>query len=66
MNQSLKGTVKWFNGVYGFVTADSNRDFYLNRKYLDGILLEKGDRISFSLRDHEKGPVAVNIQRIST
>ena len=69
--QRLKGKVKWFNGAkgYGFLeTANKGKDVFVHSsavrdaglKYLD-----TGDELTFEVEQTDKGPSAINLQKIS-
>ena len=62
------GTVKWFNDAkgYGFITPDDGGEdlFALLRKIkMDGFkTLKQGQRVTFDLKEGEKGKQADNIK----
>ncbi len=64
------GTVKWFNNKkgFGFISrGEGERDVFVHYSAIvqDGYkTLEEGDKVQFSVEDGEKGPSAVNVQRI--
>ena len=69
--QRLKGRVKWFNGAkgYGFLeTANKGKDVFVHSlavrdaglKYLN-----TGDELTFEVQETDKGPSAINLQKIS-
>ena len=64
------GTVKWFNNKkgFGFISrGDGQRDVFVHYSAIqqDGFrTLEEGDRVQFNVEEGEKGPSAVNVQRI--
>lgn len=62
----MQGKVKWFNNKrgYGFITSDDGTDFFAHFSDIvsDGFKgLKKDKRVSFDVKDAEKGPQAVNI-----
>jgi CspA family cold shock protein len=64
------GTVKWFNDEkgYGFITPDeSGKDLFVHHSQIvaDGFrTLPEGSRVSYEAEAGEKGPKAVNVQRL--
>ncbi len=64
------GTVKWFNNKkgFGFISrGDGQRDVFVHYSAIqqEGFrTLEEGDRVQFNVEEGEKGPSAVNVQRI--
>lgn len=67
--QTYTGTVKGFsiNSGYGFIESQQMQSFYgkdilFLKTSLGGYSVKKGDQVSFSLAQTEKGPNAVNLQ----
>lgn len=63
----LKGTVKFYNNKnkFGFIKADeSGAELYVRKS---GLIdpIEEGDRVEFEIEEHEKGPKAFNVRKIS-
>jgi CspA family cold shock protein len=63
------GTVKWFNGQkgYGFITRDGGGDVFVHYSAIQAQgfrNLEEGDRVEFSVEQGQKGPAAVNVNRL--
>ncbi|MEA2248510.1 MAG: cold shock protein [Solirubrobacteraceae bacterium] len=64
------GTVKWFNDDkgYGFITPDeSGKDLFVHHSAIvaDGFrTLPEGSRVSYEAEPGDKGPKAVNVQRL--
>jgi len=61
-----EGTVKWFNNSkgYGFIEQPEGGDVFVHFSsiVMDGFkTLEEGMRVSFEVRDGEKGPQAVEV-----
>ena len=64
-----KGTVKWFNNQkgYGFISDESGKDVFV---HYSGILtegfksLEEGAAVEFDVVDGDKGPQAVNVNKL--
>jgi CspA family cold shock protein len=64
------GTVKWFNDSkgFGFITPDDGgKDLFAHHSsiQMDGYKsLKEGQKVSFEVRDGEKGPAAANITAV--
>ena len=64
------GTVKWFNDDkgFGFITPDeSGKDLFVHHSAIvsDGFRsLPEGARVSYDAEAGDKGPKAVNVQRL--
>jgi len=69
--QRLKGKVKWFNGAkgYGFLeTANKGNDVYVHSSAVSDAglkYLNTGDELTFEIQQTDKGPSAINLQKIS-
>jgi len=64
-----EGTVKWFNDSkgFGFISREDGSDVFVHYSSLKGEgfkTLVEGDRVSFDVEDGEKGPKAVNVEKI--
>jgi CspA family cold shock protein len=65
------GTVKWFDETkgYGFITSeDGGGDIFVHYSSIQGDgfkSLVEGDSVSFEVEQGEKGPKAVNVEKIS-
>ena len=68
---SLKGKVKWFNGTkgYGFIEReDKEKDVFVHSSAVReaGLkYLKKGEQLTFEAENTDKGPSAINLQKIS-
>ncbi len=65
----MKGTVKWFDAEkgYGFITAEDGKDVFAHFSQIqsDGFkTLEENENVEFDVEDGQKGPQALNIQKI--
>ena len=66
---SLKGKVKWFNGKkgYGFIEReDKEKDVFVHSSAAQAASLEliEGDQLTFDVESGQKGPSAVNLQKV--
>ncbi len=66
------GTVKWFNSDkgFGFITPDEgHKDLFVHHSGITGSgfrSLDEGDRVSYKAEAGDKGPKAVDVERLST
>ena len=61
-----EGTVKFFNETKGFgfiVPSDGSKDVFVHVSDLNSEIHE-GDKVTYELRDGQKGPNAVNVSLI--
>ena len=61
------GTVDFFNDQkgYGFIeTDDADDDVFFHMEDVGGPDLEEGQEVEFEIEQAEKGPRAVNVQRL--
>ena len=66
---SIQGKVKWFNANkgYGFIEReDKKKDVFVHSSAARAakIELNEGDSLTFDVEDGEKGPSAVNLQKV--
>ena len=63
----LRGKIKFFasHKGYGFVIGEDGKDYFLHANDLAGLSVAKDDLVEFGLQDHQRGPIAVNIVRIT-
>jgi CspA family cold shock protein len=69
MNNTVQGTVKWFNESkgYGFIQQESGPDVFAHYSEIIGEgfkTLKEGQRVEFELSQGEKGPQAEKIMAI--
>lgn len=58
------GMVKWFNEMknYGFIIPDEGgRDIFFHRSDMKAAMLREGQKVTYSLEEGRKGPVAVAV-----
>ena len=66
----IEGTVKWFNDSkgFGFITPDDGGKVLFAHHssiQMDGYKsLKEGQKVSFEVRDGQKGPAAANIKAL--
>jgi|TARA_R100000789_G_scaffold99489_1_gene106154 CspA family cold shock protein len=66
---SINGKVKWFNGTkgYGFIERDDKeKDVFVHSSAAKAASLEltEGDQLTFDVESGQKGPSAVNLQKV--
>jgi CspA family cold shock protein len=64
-----EGTVKWFNESkgYGFIAREDGSDIFVHFSSIKGEgfkTLTEGDKVSFDVEEGEKGPKAINVEKI--
>ena len=66
------GKVKWFNGAkgYGFIERqDGEKDIFVHFSAVkkSGLkYLEEGEQLTFEVKNSEKGPSAINLQKVTS
>ncbi len=63
------GIVKWFNNKkgFGFIQQEDGPDLFVHFSSIntDGFkTLNEGDQVTFEVEDGERGPKAVNVNRV--
>lgn len=67
---SRTGVVKWFNQEkgYGFISCDKGEDVFVHHSQVKEKGTDKdlheGESVSFDIETGEKGPMAVNVQKL--
>jgi CspA family cold shock protein len=64
-----EGTVKWFNNKkgWGFIQTAEGGDVFVHYSDIRGEgfkSLAEGDRVRFEVQSADKGPAAVNVEKI--
>jgi len=67
--ESMNGTVKWFNDSkgYGFISREDGDDVFVHHSSIAGEgfkSLTEGDEVTFEIEQGEKGPSAINVQKV--
>lgn len=67
--QTVTGTVKWFNDQkgFGFLSVDGGKDVFVHQTaiQMNGFrTLVEGDKVEFSIVDGPKGPSAANVRKV--
>ncbi len=63
----MKGTIKWYNARkgYGFIQGEDGKDVFVHRSAVPpGTFLNEGDRVEFDVESSERGPKAINVQKM--
>ncbi|MDD6796369.1 MAG: cold shock domain-containing protein [Clostridiaceae bacterium] len=67
---SVTGTVKWYNPEkgYGSISCDDGKDVFAHHSNIKANGpdkdLKEGESVTFDIEDGQKGPLAINIQRL--
>ncbi|GAA0069701.1 cold shock domain-containing protein [Clostridium sardiniense] len=67
---STTGIVKWFNQEkgYGFISCDDGNDVFIHYSNVkeegNNKDLHEGESVSFDITEGQKGPMAINVQKI--
>ncbi|MEE9174691.1 MAG: cold shock domain-containing protein [Thermodesulfobacteriota bacterium] len=67
--ESMNGTVKWFDDKkgYGFISREDGDDVFVHHSSIAGEgfkSLTEGDNVTFEIEQGDKGPSAVNVQKV--
>ena len=67
--ETVTGTVKWFNDQkgFGFISHEGGRDVFVHYSAFvsDGYrILAEGDRVEFTIEEGPKGPAAANVRKV--
>ena len=62
----VNGVVKWFSDKkgYGFIAQEDGSDVFVHHTGINGEgfkTLREGDRVTFEIKQGQKGPAAVNV-----
>jgi CspA family cold shock protein len=63
------GKVKWFDNRrgFGFISQDTGQDVFVHHTCINGNgykTLQEGEVVNYELVDSDKGPKALNVQRV--
>lgn len=61
-----KGKVKWYDQEknYGFIQADSGKEYFVHKSDVEVGPLDKNQRVQFEVGVGNKGPVAKNVSAL--
>jgi CspA family cold shock protein len=67
--QMQEGTVKWFNNKkgWGFIQKEDGSDIFVHYSAIKGEgykSLAEGERVRFEVEQADRGPAAVNVERV--
>ena len=67
--ESMNGTVKWFDDKkgYGFISQEDGDDVFVHHSSIAGEgfkSLTEGDNVTFEIEQGDKGPSAINVQKV--
>ena len=66
----MQGTIKFYDSAkgYGFVEPDhpNQKDVYLPAEQVGTIKLQTGDKVTFELKETERGYIAADIRRVKS
>lgn len=66
----ITGVIKWFDEErgYGFISCDKGDDVFAHHSQIKekgpDKDLHEGENVTFDIEDGEKGPMAINIQKL--
>lgn len=66
----VTGVIKWFNEEkgYGFISADEGNDVFVHHSQVKekgtNKDLHEGENVTFDIESSEKGPMAINVQKL--
>jgi CspA family cold shock protein len=63
----VNGTVKFFNRTknYGFINGDDGKTYFVHGTGLkDGVMLDEGDKVTFTGSEGDKGPKAESVEKL--
>lgn len=68
--QTVTGTVKWFNDQkgFGFISVDGQKDVFVHQTAIQSQgfrTLAEGDQVEFQIVAGPKGPSAQNVRKVA-
>lgn len=63
----MNGKVKFFNESkgFGFIISDDEKEYFVHLTGLaQGVTLREGDEVTFEIEEGDRGPKAVNVNRV--
>ena len=67
---NITGIVKWYNKEkgYGFISCNDGKDVFAHHSQIKEKVTEKhlheGESVSLDIQDGQRGPMAINIQKL--
>jgi CspA family cold shock protein len=51
--------------AYGFIEVEGEKDIFVHKSSLpEGMILREGDTVEFEIEESDKGPQAVNVNKV--
>ncbi|NQZ85700.1 MAG: cold-shock protein [Nanoarchaeales archaeon] len=62
----MEGKIKFFNKVKGFgfiIPSDGSKDIFVHSEFVaEGIELREDTKVTFDIKESDKGPAAINVE----
>lgn len=62
----MKGKVKFFNSEkgFGFIAGEDNKEYFAHKSGIKEGSISEDDEVTFDVEEGDRGPKAVNIEKI--